>query len=88
MIKIKYEASNYFGPKIRKVKIIDEDKRFVCLEDGDWRLMKFDGRKYCNTFEKAKQFLVVYYTKQIDYHNRCLKTAENYLDEADNLEDR
>jgi len=87
MIKIKWEASNYFGPRIRKVESVKEDRYFVYLKgEGDnCHLKKTDDKKYCNTFKEAKKFLLKYFTEQVDRYSHCLKTAEEYLDEAKKL---
>lgn len=87
---IKYEAVSFFGPKIRKVEVVSETESRVYLEEdeGDYRHKISPGRKYCDTFDEAKKFLVEHFTKQTAHYRRCFENAKNYLDDAKGIKEK
>jgi len=80
VVLIKYEATFYAGPKIRKVEVVDQTERLVRFVDNGIavaRLKNATNRKYCNTFEEATHFLIAYFTEQVRYHRSCFEYVKS-----------
>jgi len=86
---IKYEATSFFGPKIRKVEVVRETESLIYLkkDEGDYRHKISPDRKYCDTFDEAKWFLVKHLAKQVNHYRCCLETAKTHLNDAEDMKE-
>ena len=82
---IKYKTYCYFKPAIDRVEIIKETDKYVFFKDR--REAKCNGHKrYFDSFEDAKSFLVGVYKDRLRRSIESLHSAERSLEYIKNID--